>query len=128
MHIDLNYNLTKDFNISLYLFKNFFLKDTNNFIIPDLIMCEKGNTKLLNCIEKIVTNVNEYNYGSDWSEVSNSKLITSKFNNSDLENMELILKDNKVYHDNDVIIDSIDEDYFTLKESNLDSWETKKIY
>jgi len=127
-YIDLNYNLTKEFNISLYLFKNFYLKDTNNFIVPDLIMSEKGNTKLLNCIEKIVTNVNEYNYGSDFSEVSNSKLITSEFNNSDLENMELILKDNKVYHDNIVIIDSIDEDYFTLKNSNLDSWETKKIY
>ena len=91
-------------------------------------MCEKGNTKLLNCIEKIVTNVNEYNYGSDWSEVSNSKLITSEFNKSNLDNMELILKDNKVYHDNVVIINSIDEDYFTLKKSNLDSWETKKIY
>ena len=128
IYIDLNYNLTKDFNISLYLFKNFYLKDTNNFIIPDLIMSEKGNTKLLNCIEKIVTNVNEYNYGSDWSEVSNSKLITSEFNKSNLDNMELILKDNKVYHDNDVIIDSIDEDYFILKDSNLYSWETKKIY
>ena len=127
-YIDLNYNLTKEFNISLYLFKNFYLKDTNNFIVPDLIMSEKGNTKLLNCIEKIVTNVNEYNYGSDFSEVSNSKLITSEFNNSDLENMELILKDNKVYHDNIVIIDSIDEYYFTLKNSNLESWETKKIY
>jgi mannosyltransferase OCH1-like enzyme len=128
MYIDLNYNLSKEFNISLYILKNFYLKDTNNFIIPDLIMSEKGNTKLLNCIEKIVTNVNEYNYGSDYSEVSNSKLITSEFNNSDLDNIELILKDNKVYHDNVIIINSIDEDYFTLKNSNLDSWETKKIY
>ena len=128
IYIDLNYNLSKKFNISLYILKNFYLKDTDNFIIPDLIMSEKGNTKLLNCIEKIVTNVNTNNYGSDCSEVSNSKLITSEFNNSDLDNIELILKDNKVYHDNVVIINSIDEDYFTLKKSNLDSWETKKIY
>ena len=128
VYIDLNYNLSKEFNISLYLFKNFYLKDTINFIIPDLIMSEKGNNKLLNCIEKIVTNVKEQNYGSDWTEVSNSTLITSEFNKSDLENIELILKDNKVYHDNVVIINSIDEDYFTLKNSNLNSWEMKKIY
>jgi mannosyltransferase OCH1-like enzyme len=128
IYIDLNYNLSKDFKISLYLFKNFYLKDTNNFIIPDLIMSEKGNAKLLNCIEKILSNVNEHNYGSNWSEVSNSGLITSEFNKSNLDNIELILKDNKVYHDNIIIVNSIDEDYFTLKNSNLDSWETKKIY
>ena len=116
------------YRFKLYLFKNFYLKDINNFIIPNLIMSEKGITKLLNCIDKIVTNVNEYNYGSDCSEVSNSKLITFVFNNFDLENIELILKDNKVYHNNIVIIDSIDEDYFTLKNSNLDFWETKRLY
>ena len=91
-------------------------------------MSEKGNTKLLNCIEKIVTNVNTNNYGSDCSEVSNSKLITSEFNNSDLDNIELILKDNKVYHDNVVIINSIDEDYFTLKKSNLDLYLVNSLY
>jgi len=128
IYIDLNYNLSKDFKISLYLFKNFYLKDTNNFIVPDIIMSEKGNPKLLNCIEKIVSNVNEHNYGSNWSEVSNSGLITSEFNKSNLDNIELILKNNKVYHDNVVIINNIDDDYFTLKNSNINSWETKKIY
>ena len=91
-------------------------------------MSEKGNAKLLNCIEKIVSNVNEHNYGSNWSEVSNSGLITSEFNKSNLDNIELILKNNKVYHDNVVIINNIDDDYFTLKNSNINSWEIKKIY
>ena len=129
IYIDLNYNLTDEFNISLYLFKNFYLKDNNiNFIVPDLIISEQGNKKLLNCIEKIVINVKENNYGSDWSEISHSSLITSEFSDFDLENIELILKDNKVYHDNVVIIDSINNDYFTLEDSNLYSWEMKKIY
>jgi mannosyltransferase OCH1-like enzyme len=129
IYIDLNYNLTEEFNISLYLFKNFYLKDNNiNFIVPDLIISEKGNKKLLNCIEKIVINVKENNYGSDWSEISHSSLITSEFSDFDLENIELILKDNKVYHDNIVIIDSINDDYFTLENSNLYSWQMKKIY
>ena len=34
------------FNFSLYLFKNFYVKDnTTNFIIPDFIFSEKGNKK-----------------------------------------------------------------------------------
>jgi mannosyltransferase OCH1-like enzyme len=129
IYIDLNYNLTNDFNISLYLFKNFYLKDSNiNFIVPDIIISEKGNKKLLNCIEKIVSNVKENNYGSDWSEVSNSSLITSQFTKKELDIMELVLKDNKIYHDNILIVDSIDEDYYKLKESNIYSWEMNKIY
>ena len=129
IYIDLNYNLTKEFNISLYLFKNIYVKDNIvNYIIPDLIMSEKGNKKLLNCIEKIISNVNEENYGFDWSEVSNSTLITSEFNSDELNNIELIFNDNKVYHDNVVIVDSIDEDYFLLKDSNIFSWEINKLY
>jgi mannosyltransferase OCH1-like enzyme len=129
IYIDLNYNLTNDFNISFYLFKNFYLKDeTINFIVPDILMSEKGNKKLLNCIEKIVKNIKEQNYGSDWSEVSNSSLITSEFTKNELDIMELVLKDNKVYHDNVLIVESIDEDYFKMKESNMFSWELNKIY
>lgn len=129
IYIDLNYNLSKEFNISLYLYKNTYIKDNiNNYIIPDLIMSEKGNKKLLNCIKKIVTNVEDEKYGLDWSGISNSTLITSQFNSEELNNIELIFNDNKVYHDNVVIVDSIDEDYFVLKYSNTYYWELNKIY
>ena len=42
--------------------------------------------------------------------------------------MELVLKDNKIYHDDVLIVDSIDEDYYKMKESNIYSWEMNKIY
>jgi mannosyltransferase OCH1-like enzyme len=128
-YIDINYNLTNDFNISLYLFKNFYMKDDAiNFIVPDIIMSEKGNKKLLKCIEKIVANVKEQNYGSDWSEVSNSSLITSEFTKNEINTIELVLKDDKVYHDNVLIVESIDQEYFKMKETNIYLWEMKKIY
>ena len=129
IYIDLNYNLTDDFNISSYLFKNYYIKDdVINFLVPDIIMSEKENVKLLNCIEKIVTNVKEKNYGSDWTEVSNSTLLTSEFNNFELDMMELIIKDNKLYHNNVIIVDSIDDEYFKMIESNIQSWKMHNIY
>lgn len=129
VYIDLNYNLTDDFNISSYLFKNYYIKDdVINFLVPDIIMSEKGNVKLLNCIEKIVTNVKEKNYGSDWTEVSNSTLLTSEFNSVELDMMELIIKDNKIYYNDVVIVDSIDDEYFKMIESNIQSWEMRNIY
>ena len=129
IYIDLNYNLTDNFNISLYLFKNFYLKDIeNDYLIPDIIVSEKGNKKLLKWIDKIVANTKEENYGSNWSEVSNSALITLDFNKINLDMMELILKDNKVYHDNVVIVESIDNDYFKMIDSNMYSWEMRNIY
>ena len=129
IYIDLNYNLTDDFNISSYLFKNYYIKDdVINFLVPDIIMSEKENVKLLNCIEKIVTNVKEKNYGSDWTEVSNSTLLTSEFNKYELDMIELIIKDNTIYHNNVVIVDSIDAEYFKMIESNIKSWEMRNIY
>lgn len=125
--VDIHFNITEAFRLLNYTFKNFYvINKTTNIVSNDVIISEAKNERIMRCINKIVANVANKNYDSDW--VSATNILSTTFSDEEKSRIEFTMQNNKIYHDELVIVNGIDDEYNEHVEEVKKMWTDKNFY
>jgi mannosyltransferase OCH1-like enzyme len=128
-YFDINFEI--DFNkanLFYYSFNNHYLYDCEkNMICGDILITKSNNTNLLFCTNKLLTNIANKIYDSDYENEINSILNKTVIDN-DKEYLNFIYKENKIYTSECVLIDNIDIAYTQKLEEATKLYNNKNIY
>ena len=145
IYLDIKYKTVNGFKLIALTEKEYFVRDLKtsfNGIYNALIVSLPRNNILMNCINKIVTNVNNKYYGPNCLAVTGPSLLSNFFTKNQRVNMQLYLEVCKVENvidtfyicwNNNIILRKYDEYYDeqTKYQKNLrysDLWDNRAIY
>ena len=90
IYLDIKYHNINGFNFIEMTNKEYYVKDieqNGGGIYNALLVCKPNNSKLLNCINKIVKNVNNKYYGDGALSITGPMLIKTEFSQKELDNL-----------------------------------------
>ena len=120
IYLDIKYSTVNNFKLINLIDDEIYClnKKNNDEIYNGIMICKKDNPLLLDCINKIVENVNNNFYGKNVLEPTGSLLYTQLFKNKNIEKKNtslnyVINNDYKkiLYNDNESLISYPDYDY-----------------
>lgn len=140
IYLDIKYKCSNGFKFLDLTEKEYFVRDYGNKnVYTALIVSLRGNKILLNCINQIVLNVKNKNYGEDCLDPTGPALLGKNFTKYEINSMtlyhDLIKSINKYYivKDNRIILSWYDgyreeqSKYQKMQHYGV-LWNTKQIY
>jgi len=95
IYIDIKFGPMNNFKFSTMVDKEYFTKDldwSGGGALTGIIICKSNNSKMKNCIDKIVENVNNKYYGDGPLDPTGPILFKSQFDKSEIDNFEYELQ------------------------------------
>ena len=134
MYLDSKLYFIKGFKLISLTENEFFCKDTPEGIINGIIGVKPNNKIMLECIKKIVRNVNNNFYGKNWLEPTGPVLFGEILKNFNIGNNLRMVHSNKItYYDNipistEYVTYRKEQKSFQKVKSYWELWKEKKIY
>jgi len=142
VYLDIKYYPVNGFKFLELTDQEYFAKDiepNGGGIYNAILITKPNNTKLLNCIHKIVENVKNKFYGSSIFEPTGPLLLKQEFSENDIKNMRLYIGENNcptktcIELDNKPILAIYNKYYSKRNNKNdlpnyHDLWMDRKIY
>jgi mannosyltransferase OCH1-like enzyme len=142
IYMDIKYKCVNNFKLIALTEKEYFVRDRpKNMTYTALIVVKPQNPIMLNCINKIVSNVRNKYYGESALEPTGPGLLGKNFSKEDFEAMELYFTDTTTDHfkkeymvfKNSIILTYYDEYRNEQKKHQKNKyysqlWDERKIY
>lgn len=139
IYLDIKFKCDNNFKMIELTDKEYFVRDLESSgggVCNGFIVCKPNNEKLYSCIQQIVKNVNNQNYGDNTLHPTGPMLFKKYFTQIELDNIDLNLSVSgdiqEINKDNVVILSSYPEYRNELKKNNVthysDLWKNREIY
>ena len=137
--MDIKFKCDNNFKLIELIDKEYFVRDIESSgggVCNGVIVCKPNNDKLYSCIQQIVKNVNNQNYGDNTLQPTGPLLLKNYFTQNELDTIDLNLSVSgdiqQINKDNVIILSSYPEYRHELNKNNVLHygvlWNNREIY